>query len=112
MTEAASIAGAVKPIEVRETGGEHSRIEHGGLETDQAERPVALGNMTARPRAAPCRCGAREINPREGGRKIFQSVTVNELASDGSGSGRVAATPRCEDCSASKKRAERTRWRE
>ena len=50
MTEATSIMGAVYPIEVLETGFQHSRIEHGGLETDQAERLVVIGNMNARPR--------------------------------------------------------------
>ena len=52
MTEATSNVGAVNPIEVLETGFEHSRIEHGGLEADQTERLVALGNITARPRGA------------------------------------------------------------
>ena len=50
MTEATSIMGAVNPIEVLETGFQHSRIEHGGLETDQTERLVALGNINSRPR--------------------------------------------------------------
>ena len=50
VTEAKSIAGAVNPTEAIETGFEHSRIEHGGFETDQAERLVVIGNMNARPR--------------------------------------------------------------
>ena len=78
MTEATSIVGAVNPIEVLETGFEHSRIEHGGLEADQTEM-----------------FWSTDVSRRR--QKEIPETAFNELASDGSGSGRIAPPPRCVD---------------